>query len=167
MPRTFEEMASRELDSLYQGALFLTGGDPLLAETLLVNTLTGSFAAYGRQRSREAAERWLEGRLVQQFLSQRKPDAVRTGQRHRRSLRRAFDELDADTLFSAAEALPSWPRAAIWLVLLRRWSYAEACTAMGVEREVLEDLLRFRDVLMTEILRMSSRGNGTDGAGAQ
>ena len=164
MSRTFEERASRELDSLYQGALFLSGGEHEAAEKLLVDTMTASFSEYGKHMSDDAVERWLEGRLVQQFLSEAEPDDLPTVERGRPGIRGPFDGLEADTLFAAADALPHWPRAAVWLVLLRRWCYADACGALGVDRDVLEDLLRFRDVLMTEVLRASRRGNGTDGA---
>ena len=148
MSRTFEEMASRELDSLYQGALFLSGGKPWMAEKLLVETMTSSFREHGKAMPEGAVDHWLEGQLVQQFLL-----GVELGPSE-----------EADTLYAAAAALPPWPRAAVWLVLLRRWSYAEARVALAVDLDVLEDLLRYRDQLMTEILRASPRGNGTDGA---
>ena len=148
MSRTFEEMASRELDSLYQGALFLSGGEPWMAEKLLVESMTSSFREHGKVMPEGAVEHWLEGQLAKQFLL-----GVELG-----------PSQEADTLYAAAAALPPWPRAAVWLVLLRRWSYAEACVALAVDLDVLEDLLRYRDQLMTEILRASPRGNGTDGA---
>jgi DNA-directed RNA polymerase specialized sigma24 family protein len=164
MSRTFEEMAGRELDSLYQGALFLSGGAPWVAEKLLVDTLTTSFREHGRDLPDDSVERWLEGRLVQQFLAgvELGPFPVRTA--NEGGVPGPFDELEADTLFTAAGALPPWARAAVWLVLLRRWSYAKACGALEVDLVVLDDLLRYRDQLMTEILRSSPRGNGTDGA---
>jgi hypothetical protein len=163
MSRTFEEMAGRELDSLYQGALFLSGGEPWVAEKLLVDALTTSFREHGKGLPDGSVERWLEGRLVQQFLVGVELGPSPVGAGGERGVRGPFDGLEADTLFAAAGALPPWARAAVWLVLLRRWSYGEACEALAVDLGVLEDLLRYRDQLMTEILR-PSRGNGTDGA---
>ena len=43
MARTFEELATPELDALYQGALFLSGGEPSGAEYLVVEAVTLSF----------------------------------------------------------------------------------------------------------------------------
>ena len=164
MSRTFEEMASRELDSLYQGALFLSGGEPRVAERLLVDTMTSSFREHARGSAGDSIQPWLEARLVQQFLGGVDQGPAPLRRPGDRSLHVAFEELGADTLFAAAASLPFWPRAAVWLVLLRRWSYADACDALNVDRDVLDDLLRYRDVLMTEVLRASRRQTGTDGA---
>lgn len=164
MSKTFEEMASRELDSLYQGALFLSGGDARFAERLLVDTMTNSFREHGKGLVEDSIATWMEAQLVRQFLN-----GVDAGPRLLRrasepAVAGAFEGLEADTLFAAATSLPFWPRAAVWLVLLRRWSYADACDALDVDRDILDDLLRYRDVLMTEVLRGSRRRNGTDGA---
>ena len=164
MSRTFEEMASRELDSLYQGALFLSGGEPWMAEKLLVESMTSSFRGHGKVMSEGAVEHWLEGQLAKQFLLGVELRPSQIGGTREGGVSGAFDGLEADTLYAAAAALPPWPRAAVWLVLLRRWSYAEARVALAVDLDVLGDLLRYRDQLMTEILRASPRGNGTDGA---
>ena len=164
MARTFEEVAGRELDSLYQGALFLSGGRPWVAEKMLVDAMTTSFREQGKDMPDGAVERWLEGRLVQQFLIGVELGPLPVRAVGEGSVRGPFDGLEAETLFAAAGALPPWARAAVWLVLLRRWTYAEACEALAVNLEVLEDLLRYRHQLMTEILRSSPRGNGTDGA---
>ena len=164
MSKTFEEMASRELDSLYQGALFLSGGDVRFAERLLVDTMTNSFRERGMDLVEDSIARWMEVQLVRQFLngSDAGPRPLRGESEP--SLGAAFEGLEADTLFAAAAILPFWPRAAVWLVLLRRWSYTDACDALDVDRDVLDDLLRYRDTLMTEVLRGSRRRNGTDGA---
>ena len=65
MPQTFEEIVGKELDSLYCGALFLTGGHEASAQDLLVDTLRGAFHVY---RSAPVSEgesgTWLEGALV-------------------------------------------------------------------------------------------------------
>ncbi len=167
MSKTFEEMASRELDSLYQGALFLSGGDVRFAERLLVDTMTNSFREHGRGAVEESIAIWMEAQLVRQFLNAADagPRPLRRGVET--ALSDAFEGLEADTLFTAAASLPFWPRAAVWLVLLRRWSYADAGDALDVDRDVLDDLLRYRDVLMTEVLRGSRRRNGSDGARMQ
>ena len=63
-----------------------------------------------------------------------------------------FAGLDAPGLHTAAGAVPWAARAALWLVLLRRWRYADASTVMGVDEEVLKDLLGYRHTLMGAIL---------------
>ena len=63
-----------------------------------------------------------------------------------------FDAIGSQQLFEAAAKLPAWPRAAVWLVLLRRWSYRDAASAMGVDRDAIPGLLRYRDVLVEELI---------------
>jgi DNA-directed RNA polymerase specialized sigma24 family protein len=161
MTRTFEEMAGRELDSLYQGALFLTGGNARSAERLLVDTMTSAFNVRDQRAPATDLGRWLEGRMVRQFLSgaSRASSVVRAPGEER--LNATFEGLGADTLFAAAAALPDRPRAAVWVVLLRRRTYEEACEVLEVDRDVLHELLGYRDLLMGEVLQGSRRGDGT------
>ena len=76
--------------------------------------------------------------------------------------RAAFGALDGKGLNLAAAAVPWGARAALWLVLLRRWSYADASATIGVTADVLKDLLEYRHTLMGAIL-----GSNTGNAGAR
>ena len=166
MSKTFEQLATREIDGLYQGALFLTAGDVTKAEQLLIDTLGRSFHRFQASDTVEDIRRWLEGRLISTFVEHR----VRTEEpapRRSRSLgeagaRAAFESLDGKGLHLAAATVPWGARAALWLVLLRRWSYADASAAMGVSAEVLGNLLEYRHTLMGAIL-----GSNTGNAGAR
>ena len=156
--QTFEELVGRELDGLYQGALFLCAGDRRGAEELLVDTLTAAFAEHAAAGELGDAEGWLDARLTRSYLS-------RAGQgvpsRRRRAAARpapvpsAFDDMGAAELFTAAGALPPEPRAALWLVLFKRWSYDAAAQALTVDRDSLVELLRYRDALAGELVHAS------------
>ena len=155
MAHTFEELATGELDGLYQGALFLTAGDERRAESLLVEALGRSFRAFSASDSLEDIRRWLEGKLVATYIARNIGRARGTEPAPWPGDRvdpRVFDQLDAQGLHAAAAAVPWAARAALWLVLLRRWPYDDASLAMGVERQDLKDLLRHRHTLMGAIL---------------
>jgi DNA-directed RNA polymerase specialized sigma24 family protein len=161
MARTFEELAGSELDALYQGALFLSGGDRSGAERLLVEAVTLAFRERVADTEIVDARRWLEARLARAFLRavQEGPKTLPADTVRRISLDSdTFDLLDADALYDAAASLPPGPRVALWLVLLRRWSYADAARILGVDEEELRVLLGYRDVLLREML-----GRGRDG----
>ena len=123
MPHTFEEKVGEELDGLYQAALFLCAGERRCAEELLIDTMTRSVRAYEADAGPEPFERWLEIRLIRQFL-----DGVPYGVPDR--VARAASP--ASQLFRAADVLPAQSRAALWLVHLRRWSYDDAASALEV-----------------------------------
>jgi DNA-directed RNA polymerase specialized sigma24 family protein len=157
MSRTFEELATPEIDGLYHGALFLTAGDEDDAEGLLLDTLGRSFNQFRTPQDVEDIRRWLEGRLVATFMEAHSRDArvsrpVRPLERAPTNGPEIFAGLDAPGLHMAAGAVPWAARAALWLVLLRRWRYADASTVMGVDEEVLKDLLSYRHTLMGAIL---------------
>lgn len=157
MAQTFEELASGELDALYQGALFLSGGSAPGAERLLVDAVTLAFQEHAAETDAESVQRWLEARLVRAYL--RAVDGAVTPQevlRERPAIGpEALRDLGAEELFSAAAILPPQSRAAVWLVLFRRWSYNDAAHALGIEPGAMPDLLRYRDALIGEL--MSSR----------
>lgn len=160
-PFTFEELASREVDTLYQGALFMNGGDEDAAEGLLLWTLTHAFHAF-RRGSVGDPGRWLEARLVREFLQAAGDDAaepvhedVELGPVD------AVAELAMASLARAAAVLPYRARAALWLVVFRRWSYADAARELGLDIEGLKDVLRYRDLLVRTVIRGATR-NGTD-----
>ncbi len=148
MPQTFEELVGRELDLLYRGALFLTGGGEAAAEDLLVDTLRGAFHTYRSAHVAEGdSQRWLEGCLAQKALILLK-GAGPPG-------------TTVSKLYDAAADMPIGPRVAIWLVLMRRWSYAAAADRLQVDREGLRELLKHRQRLVAAIEPLSrSAGNG-------
>lgn len=158
MSQTFEEIAGRELDALYQGALFLSGGKASSAESLLMDTVTLAFQEHVAGGEVGEVQRWLEGRLVRSFVSHLEagptvlpvpaPPRVAVGPT-------SFEGLGPAELFQAAGALPKWPRAALWLVLLRRWSYADAAAVLEVDASVLEMLLGYRDSLLQAMMSSS------------
>jgi DNA-directed RNA polymerase specialized sigma24 family protein len=153
MSRTFEELASQELDALYQGALFLSGGRPEGAERLLVDAVTLAFSEHTHDIA--DVERWLEARLVRSFVrhATEAPEPLPADTARRLALDPdAFDSIGSQELFEAAGELPAWPRAALWLVMLRRWSYEDAATALGVDPAVIPILLSYRDVLLQSII---------------
>lgn len=159
MSRTFEELAGSEMDALYQGALFLSGGDEATAERLVVDTVMLAFEEHAADVDPERTRRWFEARLVRAYLrrvqglSMDRPPETSGGNGLDPT---AFEALGPHELFSAAAALPPGPRAALWLVLLRRWSHSEAANAMQVDRDQMELMLGYRDVLMRRL--MSSSG---------
>lgn len=164
MSRTFEELAGEELDALYQGALFLAAGEGRRAEELLVEALESAFREHVRAPEETSSRRRLERRLVQSFLRREGADAaVAEAPRVRSRPRGPVPVLGAGGLFRAAGALPAAPRAALWLVMLRRWGYGEAAETLGVGKEQLKALLEYRHVLMAEAMKSGSRRNGTDG----
>ncbi len=158
MPETFEERIGKELDTLYQGALFLTAGNEAEAERLLIETAAGAFHLRA-EGARDA--RWFEGRLAGDFLG----STLAPGpEPHRLAEIVPVPALEADDLFEAAASVPSWARAALWLVLLRQWTYGEASEALGVPLETLRRMLEYRHVLVREILRSDRRPDGANGS---
>ncbi|NNF12261.1 MAG: hypothetical protein HKN72_03500 [Gemmatimonadetes bacterium] len=155
MGRTFEEVASGEMDALYQGALFLCGGSTAQAETLVVDAVMLSFQEHAADADPEQTRRWFEARLVRSFLRRARS---RAGDDRPPPVGRdtvdpmAFEDLGAERLFQAAGSLPPGPRSALWLVLLRRWSRADAAAAMEIDEERLKGMLGYRDALMKELL---------------
>ena len=165
MSRTFEELAGPELNNLYRGALFLTAGDEIAAEELLVDTLTGAFVR-GTPSSDASSPAWLEGELASTFVAANGAQEVhppRPIQRRPQSVLAAFDDVGASALLAAAGAVPPRPRAALWLVMLQRWEYADAADALGVDRGELVMLLRHRDTLVAGVLRQRPH----DGSGSR
>ena len=135
MELTFEEQLTDRIDALYQGCLFLRGGDARAAEQLLVSSVTCAFREHTPDLTGVRFERWLEARVVASFLEAAKaetpPSAGASGD-----------------LFSAAGRVPTKSRAALWLILLRRWSYHDAATTLGVDRAELVSLLEDRTTLV-------------------
>lgn len=167
MTRTFEELAGSEMDALYQGALFLSGGDPHRAEELVVDAVVLAFQEHAAEVDSEQTRRWLEARLVRAHLrrSTAAHDAAAPGPVDRRGIDpESFDALGPDELFAAARTLPPGPRAALWLVLLRRWSHRDAARAMEIDDDVLERFLGYRDELMRELIGRGGARRRSGGA---
>ena len=163
MARTFEELTGEGLDTLYQGALFLTGGHRQDAEHLLIDALT---LAYRQSRGEEGpvAVRWLEARLVRTFLAgaSGSDPAVPPASGAVALDPSVLDGIGPEAMFLAAGTLPPRPRAALWLVLVQRWPYADAADALAITTERLRELLQYRDALLTALLRAPLRGDSVD-----
>jgi hypothetical protein len=152
MARTFEELITDKIDALYQGCLFLEGGDARGSERLLVSSATRAFREHtaaardARQPRLDVAgadfDKWLDGQVIASFLETRKAltasDAIEP---------QPMPGETGRSLFRAAGLVPAAPRAALWLVLLRRWSYDDTARALGVDRDHLLALLKHRTVL--------------------
>lgn len=166
MEITFEELVSREIDTLYQGAVFLEAGDEDAAEELVMITLTRAFRIHRRSVPGGDPTRWLEGRLALEFRARAVPgrgeavdaepqpvpvDAVANA---------PFQEASVAALCRGAGRMPPPARVAVWLVLFQRWSYEEAARLLGLDREELTDLLRYRHILVAEALRSNHAVDG-------
>lgn len=165
MSHTFEELAGKEVDGLFQGALFLQAGDEAAAEDLLLWTLTKAFHVFRETGGGENPDQWLEGRLVYEFLGllPKSDAAAQALAAELESPAQHVGSVDPGALHEAAGRVPARARAALWLVVLRRWTYGEASAALHTNTEDLKDLLRFRHTLMAAVLRPRNGRNGTDG----
>ncbi len=165
MSQTFEELAGKEVDGLFQGALFLQAGDEVAAEDLLLWTLTKAFHVFRETGGGESPDQWLEGRLVHEFLGllPKSDAAAQALAAELESPPQHVGTVDPGALHEAAGRVPARARAALWLVVLRRWTYEEASAALHTNTEELEDLLRFRHTLMSAVLKPRNGRNGTDG----
>ena len=155
MAQTFEELTASELDALYQGALFLSGGISTEAERLLVEAVTLAFREHIPESAAEESRRWLESRLARAFLRNLRdgPTVLPSATADRTSLNQGtFDGLTAEVLHDAASLIPPRPSAAIWLALLRRWGHAEAARIIDVDVGDMTVLLGYRDSLLQELL---------------
>ena len=156
---TFEELASRELDGLWHGALFLSAGDQHAAEQLLERALRHALASLRATGRPEHAQKWLEARLVGAFLETPAGPALEVGRWHwpwsARQKPSAPVEPRPDPrvtlLFDAARTIPADARAALWLVVFRRWKPDEAAGVLLVEPGAAHALLEQR-VMLTHAL---------------
>ena len=190
MLETVEEFAGRHIDGLYRDALFLHAGDEPLAEDLVLWTLTGAFQAFRNLEEGGPPEHWLEGKLIKVFLARTGTGATDDGATDtfsgdglssgsvsagdvsvddvRRDVMSSHEhssgvvEIDPEALLQAAANMPPLARAAIWLVVFRRWSYRDASSVLKTDLHGLKDLLRYRQMLLTAVVRGSVDRNGTD-----
>jgi len=147
MSAEYEERVENELDALYRGALFLTAGNEQDAEWLLLDTVGGDQAG---DDGDAGSARWFEARLAQLFLGSTVAPAPASPEWTDVA---PIPALGREDLFRASAAVPTWARAALWLVLLRGWSYRDASAALGVSIETLRRMLDYRHLLVQEILR--------------
>lgn len=168
MSHDFEKVAVQEIDDLYRQALFLRAGDEAEAERLLLDALSRAFRILRQERPDGDPRRWFQRRMIRDFLSRaNQTEAVRPALRW--PWRGPFSALefdakpgpegvDADALFRAAGRLPSPARAAIWLVVFARWSYAEAAEALGTSLDEFRELLAYRHGFMADVMRRAGAG---------
>ncbi|NIP57750.1 MAG: hypothetical protein GWM92_05930 [Gemmatimonadetes bacterium] len=168
MSQAFEKVAVREIDDLYRQALFLRAGDEVEAERLLLDALSRAFRNLGQERPDEEPRRWFQRRMIRDFLAEvKRAAAARPPLRW--PWRGPFSALeigaasgpegvDADALFRAAGRLPPPARAAIWLVVFARWSYAEAAEALGTNLDELRELMAYRHGFMADVMRTARAG---------
>lgn len=170
MLETLEEFTGRHIDGLYHGALFLNGGEGPPAEDLVLWTLTGAFQEFRKIGEGRASERWIERKLVEVCLARTATgddwwtdwDALVADAPASHGPSLGPVEIDSDALFGAAAKIPPLARAVIWLVVFRRWPYGDASQALETDMDGLKDLLRYRQVLVTAVVRTSVDRNGTD-----
>ncbi len=163
MPHTFEEIVSAEIDGLYHGALFLSGGDEVLAVDLLVAAVSTAYGRFPAAGSDDPG-RWLEGHLARSYLdtapgheAPAEPGGVEV------RLPVTAPPPSARELCAAAASVPPVARAALWLVGLRRWRHGEAEALLGVDRGELRRLLLYRHALLQSAIRGSGGRNGIGG----
>jgi DNA-directed RNA polymerase specialized sigma24 family protein len=166
MHRTFEELASQEIDRLYQGALFLRAGEEQAAEELLLSTLTASFHVFRTVADDADPAQWLEGRMVQAYLAAipgpDMKDAFSEAAQTPASFSMRGVDVDPLVLCKAASSVPPRARAALWLVLLRRWSYADASQVLDADPQDLRSLLGYRHSLLTAVMSGTDERDGTN-----
>ncbi|MGH7502446.1 MAG: RNA polymerase sigma factor [Longimicrobiales bacterium] len=144
----FEEVLSRQLASLHAFALFLACDREDLAEDLLARAVSHAFEACLRGAEPAIA---LERGLVEEALTgrgkstppgQALPLRVTTLDRVR------LRSVSPSCLRRAATRIPPDARAAIWLVVVDRRTYADAARLLGVDASTVESLLAWRDPLI-------------------
>lgn len=155
--KALEELVIEELDVLYQGALFLSAGDPHRADALLRDTAVAAYRAGARQ-GRLVGPRPLESLMVRRFREMHGPSERESAAARRDRPPLAWrGSLEPDALFRAAGAVPPEPRTALWLVLIRRWSYDDAARLLQVDSHGLKGLLAYRDAFMSAAVGASPR----------
>lgn len=164
MGQTFEELIGPEIDGLYRGALFLTGGEPDEAERLLTDTLTGSFRAFRASQVTRGDDfkAQLDDRLLERFV-RTLPSDLPSPYRHEALPATGIEELGAEAILARVATLPGWARAALWLVQFRRIGYESAGERLGVGPAELNDLLAYRSALVAAVEDGGSHRTGKFG----
>lgn len=154
MARVLEELIAAELDTLYRGALFLCAGGREAAETLLERTAA---SASRRRLDRHHADIAfpVERLMIREFLGNPPAADVPPLPLGDPVGLAGFGKLTSNSLYRGAASVPAAPRAAIWLVVIRRWTYDDAADAMDVGGDALREALAYRDTFMAGTLRSS------------
>lgn len=172
--RTFEERVGRELDSLYQAALFLHAGSRSAAEGHLLEALRRSFpddpvSTLGLDPDPglgSSFARWIEGRLVADFFRSVQGSGVPRRVRSHPIPTSSASPMSAGELCAAALHVAPEARAVLWLVVIRRWAYAETAETLGIPIEKVRELLTARSDL-NRALGRSARATDERQGGAR
>ncbi len=151
MPGTMDEQLLSELDTLWQMALFLEGGDEAGAEALLAGLLGDVVREMDGRQEPAMADDLFERALLRRFFEEAPP--VSTIQGDGSMVARVVgDGLSLQSLLDEVDRLPKRARAALWLVLVRRRSSDAAGVILDIDESHLRELLRYRDTFMTRVL---------------
>ena len=155
--KTYEEAVAQALNVLYPGALFLTAGDERAAERLLVRTFGEAYSDWNPERfpAQRDPDRWMQARLARRYLDDTTPARGVPGDWASVT---PVPGIQPDDLLRGAAGVPGWVRPALWLVLLRQWSYGDAIAALGTTERDLRGMLAFRH----ELVRGAMSGAGGD-----
>jgi len=156
MNRTVEERVGAEIDTLWQAALFLGGGSRSRAERLLCDSVVAATDEYGGMLHVEDRPDGLERFLVRRFFRDAPPLYLAPASR---STHEPVDGVapDVEALLREAGRIPRRPRAAVWLIMIRRHSYAEGASILDIDEGELPPLLTHRDALVAHLIGRSGR----------
>lgn len=170
---TFEEEVGRALDDLYTGALLLTR-DRDGAESLVIETVADAFQARSRAPGGDGFLKWIVRRMVRRQLelsdgeaSAPRAEGEKPGHDRRPTpdalealLRRlgALEAEDPDGLGRLIrfelQKLPLLDRAAVWLVTVLGFTYAETASVLRIDSSgVREHVFRGRRELQLRLGR--------------
>jgi DNA-directed RNA polymerase specialized sigma24 family protein len=166
---TFEQLVSSRLSALYAGARFLAAGSEGAAEELLADGLVKASSRFGTWAWDPAG---LERALVEEAVAGWRgalpgwkdtqpaplPDALANQLPPAVDVAAMLESAPIDSFYRAAVALPPRARAAIWLVVLERWTYDDVAKLLKVDREELLHLLSWRQVLLDSVLADTRMG---------
>ncbi|MEX2468071.1 MAG: hypothetical protein WD995_14260 [Gemmatimonadota bacterium] len=152
MTWTLEEQISAELDTLWQAALFLAGGRREEAEWLLEDTVSAASDDLVVTLQVADGTDKLERFMVRRFFQGAVRMSLAPGTVTHDDSAEA-PEAEVAALLRDAGRVPDRPRAALWLIVIRRRSYDEGASILGIERDELRDLLEYREVLMADVIR--------------
>lgn len=172
----FEEALVAHLDSLLAFALRLTGGQRGMAEDLLQETCLRAFRNYQSLRAPERIKAWLfriltnthinefyrqsrESQIVDVELSETLLESAHAGS-HLTPEGQLFEQLLADEVQGALDALPVEFRAVVWLADVEELSYQEISEIIGCPPGTVASRLYRGHGLLRERLREYTRQRG-------
>lgn len=156
MNRIVEERVSAEIDTLWQAALFLGGGSKGKAERILEDAIAAAADDYGGGHRIENVPDGFERFLVRRFFQNAPPLYLAP---EFSTTDEPLDGVapDVKALLREAGRIPCRPRAVLWLIMIRRRSYAEGALILGIDEAELRPLLEHREMLMAELIGRSSQ----------